>query len=210
MTSAAEAVAAKAALRRQLTASRRALSRADIAVARAAVAAHVLRRVATDGAAGHAWRTVFAYVPLATEPGSQELLDALLDGGAAVHVPVLRPDLDLDWRPWPDPRSAGPDRPPQTDQALGPDQSLGLDAISSATVVVVPALAVDRSGMRLGRGGGSYDRALSRVPAGVPVVALLHRGELLDRVPAEPWDRAVTAVVDPDGWLDLPTPAPGR
>ena len=50
-------------------------------------------------------------------------------------------------------------------------------------MVLVPALAVDRTGMRLGRGGGSYDRALGRVPVGTFVCALLYDGEVLDRVP---------------------------
>ena len=64
---------------------------------------------------------------------------------------------------------------------------------------MVPALAVGASGTRLGRGGGSYDRALARVRPGVPVLALLYDGELLDEVPAEPHDRAVTLVVQPSG-----------
>jgi 5-formyltetrahydrofolate cyclo-ligase len=71
--------------------------------------------------------------------------------------------------------------------------------------VVVPALAVDRRGVRLGRGGGSYDRALARLAAGATAVALLHDGELLDALPAEAHDRAVTAAVTPSGgWCDLP------
>ena len=67
----------------------------------------------------------------------------------------------------------------------------GPGAVAHADLVIVPALAVDRRGTRLGRGGGSFDRALARVGPDVPVVALLHEGELLDRVPAEPHDRPV-------------------
>jgi 5-formyltetrahydrofolate cyclo-ligase len=63
--------------------------------------------------------------------------------------------------------------------------------------VLVPALAVDHRGQRLGRGGGSYDRALARVGERVPVVALLFDGELIDQVPAEPHDRPVSAVALP-------------
>ena len=65
----------------------------------------------------------------------------------------------------------------------------GLDAVAGADVVAGPGLAVDARGTRLGRGGGSYDRALPRVPAGRPVVALLYDGELLPVVPSEPHDR---------------------
>ena len=74
-----------------------------------------------------------------------------------------------------------------------------VDAVARADLVVVPALAVDRYGFRLGRGGGSYDRALARVSASTLTVALLHDGELLDRLPAEPHDRPVRAVVTPGG-----------
>jgi 5-formyltetrahydrofolate cyclo-ligase len=66
---------------------------------------------------------------------------------------------------------------------------------------VVPALAVDRRGSRLGRGGGSYDRALARVPAGRPVLALLYDGECPEVVPTEPHDRRVTVAVTPHAVL---------
>ena len=67
----------------------------------------------------------------------------------------------------------------------------------SADLVLVPALAVDQSGLRLGRGGGSYDRALARVGAQVPTVALLYDSELLDRVPGGPHDQRVRMVARP-------------
>ena len=69
----------------------------------------------------------------------------------------------------------------------------------------MPALAVDHRGVRLGRGGGYYDRALAAAPAGVPLVALLHDGELVERLPADPWDTTVTSAVEPAiGWTELP------
>jgi 5-formyltetrahydrofolate cyclo-ligase len=71
-------------------------------------------------------------------------------------------------------------------------------------VIIVPALAVSRTGMRLGRGGGSYDRALARAGRAVKV-ALLHDGELRDDIPAEPHDQRVDAVITPAGGL-TPTP----
>jgi 5-formyltetrahydrofolate cyclo-ligase len=72
---------------------------------------------------------------------------------------------------------------------------LGVEAISAADVVVVPALAVDAGGRRLGQGGGSYDRALARTRAGAAVVALLHPGELLESVPVAGHDRRVDVAV---------------
>jgi 5-formyltetrahydrofolate cyclo-ligase len=168
-------------LREELLQERRALTAEQIDAARAAVRAAVLTRQAEIG-----WSTVAAYLPLRTEPGSHELLDELVRRGARVLVPVTEPDHDLDW------------------VALPGDEPVGRDAIASVDVVLVPALAVAADGTRLGRGGGSYDRALARVPAGTPVAALLYDAEVVTRLPSEPWDRPVTAVVTPSGgWRDL-------
>ena len=71
--------------------------------------------------------------------------------------------------------------------------TLGEEAIATADAVIVPGLAVGRDGTRLGRGGGSYDRALARVPVGTFVCVLLNSEELLDRVPQADHDRTVTA-----------------
>ena len=76
---------------------------------------------------------------------------------------------------------------------------LGLDAIATANVVLTPGLAVDRTGMRLGQGGGCYDRALGRVPVGTFTCTLLYDDELVDEVPSAPHDRPVTAVATPSG-----------
>jgi 5-formyltetrahydrofolate cyclo-ligase len=107
-----------------------------------------------------------------------------------VLVPVLLADHDLDWAEW----------NPATAQA---GAALGVNAISAADAVLVPALAVARDGTRLGRGGGSYDRALSRLPTGAMTAALLFDGELVDTLPTDDWDVPVTAVVTPDGWREL-------
>ncbi len=69
--------------------------------------------------------------------------------------------------------------------------------------MIVPALLVARDGTRLGRGGGSYDRALARATG--LTVALLHDGELVDALPAEPHDVAVQAAATPSlGVVRLP------
>jgi 5-formyltetrahydrofolate cyclo-ligase len=69
--------------------------------------------------------------------------------------------------------------------------------VTSADLVIVPALAVDRDGRRLGRGGGSYDRALARVGPAVPTVALIYDDELLDEVPAGRLDQRVRLAARP-------------
>jgi 5-formyltetrahydrofolate cyclo-ligase len=168
-------------VREELLQERRALTTEQIEAARAAVRAAVLVRHAQAG-----WSTVAAYLPLRTEPGSHELLDELVRRGVRVLVPVTQPDRDLDW------------------VALPGDEPLGPDAIAGADAVLVPALAVAADGTRLGRGGGSYDRALARVPAGTPVAALLYDAEVVSQLPSEPWDLPVTAVVTPSGgWREL-------
>lgn len=127
---------------------------------------------------------IAAYAPMPAEPGGPGLVDALAVVVDTVLLPVLRPDLDLDWT-----RHGG--------EPAG--ARLGVAAIAGVDLVLVPAVAVDRAGVRLGRGGGSYDRALARVRAGTPVVALLYPGELVDALVCEPHDRPVTAVLLPSG-----------
>ncbi|MBO4209158.1 5-formyltetrahydrofolate cyclo-ligase [Micromonospora echinofusca] len=183
-------------LRRSLLARRRALSAGTRVAAAQRVRAELLdlvRRLRPQRVTG--------YVPVGSEPGGPELpevLHAALPPGAELLLPVLRDDLDLDWAAY-----AGPGALVAAGRGMreptGP--GLGVTAVATADLVVVPALAVDRRGLRLGRGGGSYDRALARVPDGTWTVALLHDGELLDRLPAEPHDRPVRAVVTPDTGL---------
>jgi 5-formyltetrahydrofolate cyclo-ligase len=72
-----------------------------------------------------------------------------------------------------------------------------VDAVARADAVLVPALAVDQAGHRLGRGGGSYDRALARVGPLIPLIALLYDDELVDRLPVASHDVPVRAVVRP-------------
>jgi 5-formyltetrahydrofolate cyclo-ligase len=138
--------------------------------------------------------TVAAYVPLPGEPGGPELPDTLAAVCGRLLLPVLLPDLDLDWAGY-----AGTLVPAARGLREPPGPRLGPGAIADADLVIVPALAVDRRGVRLGRGGGSYDRALARVDPGTRVVAVVFDGELLDEVPEQPHDRRVDVVVTPAG-----------
>jgi 5-formyltetrahydrofolate cyclo-ligase len=138
--------------------------------------------------------TVAAYYSVGTEPGTRGLVYALWKRGSYVLLPVLRPDGDLDWASYEGPDSLVPG-PRGLLQPAEPRR--GVQAVASADVVIVPALAVDRAGNRLGRGGGSFDRALARVGQPVPVIALLYDGELLDQVPAAAHDVPVRAVARP-------------
>jgi len=140
---------------------------------------------------------IACYWSIGTEPATHGLVYALWKHGATVMLPVLREDYDLDWAVYDGPDSLAPGRHGLLEPV---DTRRGVDAIRTAALVIVPALAVDRvTGVRLGRGGGSYDRALARVGPNVPTVALLHEGELIDGVPAEPHDRAVRYAALPSG-----------
>jgi 5-formyltetrahydrofolate cyclo-ligase len=145
--------------------------------------------------------TVAAYVSVGREPGTGLLLDALVDARKRVVLPVLQPDNDLDWAPYTGSASLLPAGRGLLEPAAPP---LGPEAIATADVVLVPGLAASPGGDRLGRGGGSYDRALSRVPVGTPVVVLLYDDELGLAVPIEPHDRPVTHAATPSGIAGFP------
>jgi len=138
--------------------------------------------------------TVAAYYSIGSEPDTRGLVYALWKRGTYVLLPVLRPDGDLDWASYEGPESLASGPRGLREPAQEPR---GVGAVARADVVLVPALAVDRRGNRLGRGGGSFDRALPRVGALIPVIALLYDGELVDRVPVEEHDTPVRAVVRP-------------
>lgn len=143
--------------------------------------------------------TVAAYVSIGAEPGTGALLDALTAAGKRVILPVLQPDHDLGWGTWRGATALAPARL----GLLEPVDQLGPEAVATADVVLVPGLAVSTTGDRLGQGGGSYDRALGRVPVGTPVVILLYDDEVGLDVPVAPHDRPVTAAATPTRWLPL-------
>lgn len=170
---------AKAALRRERLAARRAMSEAQRAEQSRRLTDHLLAVCAEPGV-----RTVACYASFGTEPSTVRLLAQLRAERVAVLLPVVLDSHDLSWVD-----DVGTDR--------------GVEAIGEGDLVIVPGLAVDRAGHRLGRGGGSYDRALARVAAGVPTVLLLFDGELVEDVPVEPHDVSVTHVMLPSGLLRL-------
>lgn len=141
-------------------------------------------------------RRVCGYVGVGTEPVTGPLLDGLRARGVEVLLPVLTPDHGLDW--------AGYDGPPGlATGAFGLREPtgarLGGDAAAEADVLLVPSLAVDVRGSRLGRGGGYYDRMLARLAGERPplVWAVVYDEEVLKSVPTEPHDVPVRAAVTP-------------
>ena len=185
--------AEKAALRRRLLADRARLSPDQRAAAARALRDAVLELPQVQMAG-----TIAAYYSLSSEPDTHGLVYALWKRGGYVLLPLLRPDADLDWASYEGPDSL---RPGPRGLAEPGEPPRGMDAVARADLVLVPALAVDRGGVRLGRGGGSYDRALARVAAGIPTIALLYDGELLDEVPADDHDQRVRLVARPSAGI---------
>ncbi|WP_148613818.1 5-formyltetrahydrofolate cyclo-ligase [Nocardioides rubriscoriae] len=182
---------AKLALRDQLTTARHRLAVAELGLFARALAGHLLAAEEVRRAA-----TVAAYVSIGSEPGTSWLLDGLLDAGKRVVLPVLLPDGDLDWAAYDGDAGLAPARFGLLEPT---SRRLGVDAIGTADAVVVPGLAVSPTGLRLGRGGGSYDRALGRVPVGTFTCVALYDDEVGRDVPVESHDRPVTAAVTPSG-----------
>ncbi|MEU3278144.1 5-formyltetrahydrofolate cyclo-ligase [Streptomyces antibioticus] len=185
-------------LRREFLAVRNRLTADDLRVTAAALADRALELPEL----AHA-RTVAAYVSVGAEPGTRALLDALHARGVRVLLPALLPDNDLDWGTYTGEDSLARVRHGGRMELLEPaGERLGPDAVTGADVVLLPGLAADARGMRLGRGGGSYDRVLARLDsagARPALVVLLYDTEVVAHVPAEAHDRAVRAVVTPSG-----------
>jgi 5-formyltetrahydrofolate cyclo-ligase len=188
------ATMSKAALREQLIAARGRVAE-DVRAAEARMLREQLEAleniVSSDS-------TVCAYVPVGTEPGSVEMLDMLLRRSRRVLLPVARTAADNT----PLPLCWGEYRPGTLVTGrwglLEPPQPwLPTSALGQASLVLVPALAVDRSGVRLGRGRGFYDRSLAGHDPQARLIAVVRDTELVDALPAEPHDIPMTHAFTP-------------
>lgn len=178
----------KATLRTRLRAARRS------GVAPEMSAEVLLAVAAFDVSAGE---TVCAYIATASEPGSLAMVEALRSHGLRVLLPVIVGE-SLDWAEYDGRLRPGPFGLREPEGPL-----LGASAVGSAALVLVPALAVDHSGVRLGKGAGHYDRALTLSTA--PRVALVRDEEFVPSLPAEPHDVRMDAVLTPgSGLVRLP------
>jgi len=152
--------------------------------------------------------TIAAYVPVGTEPGSVAMLDALRRRGHRVLLPVVSPGLPapLSWSDYDGPESLATGR----FGLLEPTgATLASEAITTADLVLVPALAVDRTGVRLGRGAGYYDRTIAAVDT-KRLVAVVYDDEVLDAIPADDLDVPMGWSLTPSGgFTALEQPDPG-
>ncbi|GAB2969836.1 5-formyltetrahydrofolate cyclo-ligase [Actinotalea caeni] len=183
---------AKQQLREAVRAHRHGRSSRERTEAGAAIARHASDIVADAGC-------VAVYAARPTEPPTQPLMDHLHERDIDVLLPMLGPGLSRDWalhRAGEPLEVRAPGRPPDP---AGP--GLGVTALQRADVVFVPALAVDRTGVRLGQGGGWYDRVLVHRRPDAPVVAIVFADEVSDApLPRADHDKVVDGVLTPDGW----------
>jgi len=183
----------KAALREQLLAARGGVADA-VRAAEARMLSEHLELMVTSGS------TVCAYVPLGTEPGSIEMVDMLLQRARRVLLPVARTTADnvplpLRWGEYrPGALVPGPWGLLEPAEPVLPESALG-----EADLVIVPALAVDHQGVRLGRGRGFYDRSLGGRDPQARLVAMVRDAEFVGELPAEAHDVPMTHVITPRG-----------
>ncbi|MGO2540047.1 MAG: 5-formyltetrahydrofolate cyclo-ligase [Specibacter sp.] len=152
------------------------------------------------GTAGGAGPVVCAYISTGAEPPTGALLEALADAGYAVHVPVCEPGQQLSWTPWHPGVELLRSRLAPVMEPSGP--RFTFDGLDSVRAILVPALAADGSGVRLGQGGGYYDRFLAGT-ASVPVAAVVLEHEALAAglLPHDALDVPVDCVITPAGHL---------
>lgn len=183
---------AKHLLRTAIREHRRARCARERVEAGTAIAEHASEIVSDAGC-------VAVYAARSTEPETVPLMDHLHRRGIDVLLPMLGPGLSRDWayhRAGDALEVRAPGRPPDP---AGP--GLGVTALQRADVVFVPALAVDRTGTRLGQGGGWYDRVLEHRRPDAPVVAIVFADEVSDGpLPRASHDRPVDGVLTPAGW----------
>lgn len=153
--------------------------------------------------------TVAAYVSMGSEIAMGPLLESLLHAGLRVLVPRLGSGLDIGWSELLDITSlhdVAADGIHRSHRPQEPDTTvLPPEALREAVMIIVPALAVDAAGIRLGRGGGWYDRALSWRATGARVIAVCWPWETAyDVLPAQAHDVPVDGVITPEGYVPRP------
>lgn len=186
--------AGKEELRRALRERRRQVTQDAQLTAAASLTGHVLAWLA-DFPSLQPSGIVAAYLSAPPEPGTQQLLPALRKAGYDVVVPVCEAQYQLSWVYWePGIELAKSPRAPLWEPV---GQRFQFSELEPFRLVLVPGLAMDSGGNRLGQGGGYYDRFLAQLRADRPDT--LTPGYLYDEeiLPPNSFDAAV---------FDIPLP----
>ncbi len=162
----------------------------------ASILQHTLEALDHFGAVGS---EISAYHPLRTEPAAADYPLQLAQHARTVWLPISLPGGVLQWAACTEEQQPG---------ALGIAEPVGSrfssEVLKGCAALVIPALAVDRRGQRLGKGAGYYDRALEQVrDHRIPIVAVVFDEEVVDTLPAQPHDVPVDAIVTDRGFFPL-------
>ncbi|HWV48028.1 MAG TPA: 5-formyltetrahydrofolate cyclo-ligase [Microbacterium sp.] len=186
---------AKRALRAELRERRQLLSDAQRDAAASAIAGRLDELIDTLGA-----RSISCFLSTTTEPGTREFVARAVRRGIRVLLPVTRADGLLDWAVADDTDEVSEGLfglPEPTGEVLGPI------AVNDVDLMIIPAAAVDETGMRLGWGRGYFDKTLGSMEKCPPVYAVIYDSEVLESLPREVHDQPVTGVVTPTRTLTL-------
>jgi len=188
---------AKRALRAELRERRQLLSETQRAAAATGVAEQLDALITETGA-----RSISCYLSMTTEPPTREFLAAAVQRGIRVLLPVTRVDGLLDW-------AVTDDTTEVAAGELGFDEPvgelLGPIAVDEVDLMIIPAAAIDKTGMRLGWGRGYFDKTLGSMQKRPPVYALVYDSEVLESVPRDLHDQPVDGIVTPTQTLTLQT-----
>lgn len=188
-------VAQKRALRAEIRERRRIMPAADRERAAEAITRRLIELAEHRDVA-----SVAAYLSTPVEPSTRGFLAWALEAGVRVLLPISRSDGLLDWAPY-DGKDEDLDwlgMPQPTSEILSPL------AVNDVDLILVPAAAVDRTGMRMGWGRGYFDRTLGSMGQRPPVYAIVFDSELVDTVPSEREDEPVDGAVTPSATVTFP------
>lgn len=191
-------VSAKRALRADLRERRQLLSQSARDAAAAGVRTQLDALVERFDA-----RSISCFLSTTTEPGTREFVQDAVARGIRVLLPVMRADGLLDW-------AVATADGEITEGLLGiPEpvgELLGPIAVNDVDLMVIPAAAIDRTGMRLGWGRGYFDKTLGSMERCPPVYAVVYDSEFVDEVPSDTRDERVTGLVTPTQTITFATP----
>jgi 5-formyltetrahydrofolate cyclo-ligase len=186
---------AKRALRAELRERRQLLSDAQRESAADAIGTRLDELVDSIGA-----RSISCFLSTTTEPGTRDFVTRAVRRGIRVLLPVTRADGLLDWAVATDDGKIAEGLhglPEPTGEVLSPM------AVNDVDLMIIPAAAVDRTGMRMGWGRGYFDKTIGSMQKCPPVYAVIYDSEVLDSLPREVHDQPVTGVVTPTQTLIL-------
>jgi len=136
-------------------------------------------------------KVIASYMSYGDEPDTRQLNLELIKAGKTLLLPRISGD-NLEWVQW-----NGDESQLQQKKKISEPSGPAFTNLAAIEVIIVPALRIDRSGYRLGQGGGFYDRALPHLAAWS--IGLIHPDEISgEDLPREPWDIPLHAAATPD------------